>query len=243
MRHDAQVVRAVAAHMKSHSMLQQNPSTAHTDSQHAASLHARPACSVQQSPADGLPQVPAHPAQLWSAAVTQFASHSDSQQKGSCVQTVLQQVLSEHEGVACAVQQSPLEASPHPGPQFPQACDAVCAHTLSHDWTQHTGSITQIERQQRSSSQPDAACAVQQLPAAGSPHAPPQLSHRITAASAQDWSHEVSQQNPSSEQIASQQSASEHDGVVRAVQQLPAAGTPQPMPHTPQSCCAASAHD
>jgi hypothetical protein len=155
----------------------------------------------------------------------------------------MQHASSEHDGVGCAVQQSPLEASPQPGPQFPQACDAVCAQMLSHDSMQHTGSITQSERQQRSSEQPGVACAVQQLPAAGSPHAPPQSPHRISAASTQVWSHSVSQQNPSSEQIASQHSASEHDGVVRAVQQLPAVGTPQPMPQTPQSCCAALAQD
>jgi hypothetical protein len=224
-------------------MSQQKPSAAQTSSQQAASLQARPVCALQQSPAIGFPQVPAHPAHRASAVVAQVASQPDSQQNGSSMHTVRQHEASEHDGVACAVQQSPLEACPQPGPQIPQTCLAVAAQVLSHDWMQQTGSTTHSERQQRSSAHPGVACAVQQSPPAGPPHAPAQSPQRITAASAHDWSHEVSQQKPSSEQIASQQSASEHDGVVRAVQQLPALGSPQPMPHTPQICCAASAHD
>jgi hypothetical protein len=191
-------------------------------------------CAEQQLPAAGFPQVPAQLGQCDSAAFTQSWSQSDSQHTGSSVQTVMQQVWFEHDGVECTVQQLPLVAWPQPGPQLPHACAAVPAQTLSHDCMQQTGSITQIERQQRSSEQPGVACAAQQLPPAGPPHEPLQGPQRMAAACAHDASHVVSQQKPSSEQIASQQSASEHDGVACAVQQLPVPGFPQPMPQTPQ---------
>ena len=184
--HDEHWVRAVVAHIESHSMSQQKLSAAHTASQQAASLQAGPVCALQQSPAVGFPQVPAHPAHRASAVAAQVASQPDSQQNGSSMQTVPQHAASEHDGVACAVQQSPLETWPQPGPQSPQTCLAVAAQVLSHDWMQQTGSTTQSERQQRSSEHPGVACAVQQSPPAGPPHPPPQSPQRITAASAHD---------------------------------------------------------
>ena len=242
LRHVMHCVCACAAQVLSHSMLQQKLSAAQMSSQQAASEHAGVAWPVQQSPAPGAPQTSEHGAHAVIAASAQFASHSDSQQNGSCAHTVAQQVASEQEGVGCAAQQSPLDAAPHPGPQTPQTCRAVCAQALSHACEQHTGSTRQIERQHRSSEQPGVVRAVQQLPAAGLPHAPPQSPQRMSAASAQVASHSSSQQKPSSEQTAEQQSSSAQDGVVLAAQQLPASGSPQPMPHTPQICVALFAH-
>jgi hypothetical protein len=147
----------------------------------------------------------------------------------------MQQAWFEQDGVACTAQQLPLDGCPQPGPQLPHACAAVPAHVLSHACMQQTGSITQIERQQRASEQPGVACAAQQFPPAGPPHAPLQAPQRICAACTHAASHAVSQHDPSRVQTAAQQSESEHDGVVRAVQQLPVPVTPQPMPHTPQT--------
>jgi hypothetical protein len=223
-------------------MSQQNASAAQIVVQHKEFEHEGVACDVQQSPAVGAPHAFAHAVHSSIARSTQDSSHCDSQQKGSCTQTALQQAVFEHDGVVLATQQLPLEGSPQPGPQTPQTSDAVCAQTVSQASMQHTGSTRQIERQHRSSAQPGVVRALQQLPACGVPHAPPQSPHKICAPCAQVASHSVSQQKPSSAQIASQQSASEHEGVVRAVQQSPLAASPQPIPQTPQIPRAAVAH-
>jgi hypothetical protein len=134
-------------------MSQQNASAAQIVVQHKEFEHEGVACDVQQSPAVGAPHAFAHAVHSSIARSTQDSSHCDSQQKGSCTQTALQQAVFEHDGVVLATQQLPLEASPQPGPQTPQTSDAVCAQTVSQASMQHTGSTRQIERQHRSSAQ------------------------------------------------------------------------------------------
>jgi len=76
----AQATAATLTQKLSHAWEQQDGSTAHTDSQHPASLHAGVGCGWVHDPAPGSPQVPVPPLQSVVAPSTQVESHVTWQQ-------------------------------------------------------------------------------------------------------------------------------------------------------------------
>jgi hypothetical protein len=107
---------------------------------------------------------------------------------------------------------------------------------------QQKASAAQTALQQVASSQSGPLCGTQHAPVIGLPHSSPQLPQYSMAYAAQVSSHATSQQKLSAAQIGTQHAGSAQAGVVRASQQSPAAGLPQPTPHTPHTSCAVCAH-
>jgi len=183
--HATHWVRACAAQVLSHSMLQQKLSAAQMSSQQAAFEHAGLAWPVQQSPAAGAPQTSEQGAHASIAASAQFTSHSDSQQKLSAAHTGTQHAGSAQAGVACASQQFPAAGSPQPTPQTPQTICALKAHCASHCVSQQNGSTEQSPSQQSGLLHPGSSCGMQQSPLSGSPHGSAQMPQICSAAAAQ----------------------------------------------------------
>jgi hypothetical protein len=99
-------------------------------------------------------------------------------------------------------------------------------------------STAQTASQHAASEQEGVPFSLQQSPASGLPQSSEHAPQTRIASSAHTWSHAPSQQKGSAVQIARQHSLSEHAGVVRASQQSPASGSPQPVVQTVQPSAA-----
>lgn len=103
------------AQLASQAMSQQEKSREQMSSQQVASAQPGEVLGAQQSFAFGAPQVvaPSHESHRWFALFTQRMSQPVLQQKGSIVQTVVQQAASEQPGIWLGAQQSLAFGAPH----------------------------------------------------------------------------------------------------------------------------------
>ena len=129
---------------------------------------------------------------------------------------------------------SPAVAVPHDS----QRSAARLAQRSSHSMPQQKPSTAQTASQHAASEQEGVPFLLQQSPASGLPQSSEHAPQTRIASSAHTWSHAPSQQKGSAVQIARQHSLSEHAGVVRASQQSPASGSPQPVVQTVQPSAA-----
>lgn len=188
---------ASCVQLRSHEVSQQYASRPHTALQQVASLQYGDACTTQQSPVSGPPQV----THLAWAISTQAWSQPVLQHSGSRLQTVVQQVESAQYGSGWTARQSPVPGRPHDRHSWP----ASATQPSSQDVLQHDGSDWQTCVQHAGSVQAGVGWTSKQL--AGFV---PQLRQVSSAWFTQDVSQTSLQQEGSSWQTAPQQSASLH---------------------------------
>ena len=140
-----------------------------------------------------------------------------SQQNGSAPQIASLQAVSAQPTPSCGAQQS-LSVPPPPS-QAAHSAIAASAQSWSHCVSQQNGSAAQIASLHAASSQPTPPCGAQQ--SLSGPPPPSHTGQSTAAASAQSWSHSVSQQKGSAAQMAAVQSASSQPTVPFGAQQSP----------------------